>query len=192
MKQLRLFLDTETTGLDPQVNAIIEIAGILELNGKIVEEFSWNMRPAKNKVVDPAALVVNGLTQEDLDTYESSTQVYQTFLQMLDSYINKYDSSDKAYFFAYNAGFDQGFIEQWFKDNKNPYLFSYSAWPWIDVAVLAAVYAEKQRNMLPNFKQGTVAKSLGIDVDDDKLHGGLYDVQIMKQIYNILERELNV
>lgn len=189
MKKLRLFLDTETTGLDPKTNAIIELAGILESDGKIVEEFSWNMQPAKGKIISEEALEVNGIAREKLKTYESSEQVYKRFLAMLDSYINKYDSRDKAYFYAYNAQFDQRFIEQWFKDNKNDYLFSYCAWPWVDVAVLAAIYAEDQRDMLPNFKQGIVAKSLGIDVDDSKLHSGLYDVQIMKQIYEILEAE---
>ena len=192
MKQLRVFIDTETTGLDSRNHAIIELAGIFELNGKIVEEFSWNMRPAKGKLVDKEALHITDSSLDIINLYDSPRIVYERFLKLLDSYINKYDSSDKAYFFAYNSSFDQAFIEQWFKDNNNVYMFSYSAWPWIDVAVLAAIFAEDQRNKLPNFKLGTVAKALGIEVDDNKLHNGLYDVQVMKRIYEILEKEFNV
>ena len=188
----RLFLDTETTGLVAQENAIVELAFILEINGRIVAEESWNMKPASGKIIVPEALEVNGITMEDIEKYPSQEVVYKRFLALLDKYINKYDSTDKLYFYAYNAPFDQAFIEQWFKDNNNPYLFSYCAWPWIDVAVLASIYAEHQRTQLENFKLGTVCKSLGIEVDESKLHGGLYDVQLTKMMYERLEEEFNV
>ena len=117
---------------------------------------------------------------------------YKSFLKILDTYIDKYNSNDKFYVYAYNSQFDEGFIEQWFKDNNNPYLFAYCSWPWIDIAGLAAIFAEDQRHIFENFKLGTVCKSLDIEVDDEKLHSGLYDVQITKKLYECLEKEFNV
>lgn len=188
----RLYLDTETTGLNASNNAIIEIAGIIEIDNKEVFSFSWNMKPDDNKIVDQAALDVTGITAKDLDSYPSSKEVYSRFITVLDKYVNKYDSNDKFYIYAYNAGFDLDFIKNWFLDNKNAYLFSYGHWPWIDVAVLAAIFAEEQREKFANFKLGTVAQALGIEVDESQLHGGLYDVILMKQIYLRLEEEFNV
>jgi hypothetical protein len=57
----------------------------------------------------------------------------------------------------------------------------------MDVAVIASFFAERQRQKLYNFKLGTVSKSLGIEVDESKLHGGLYDVQLTRDIVEKLE-----
>lgn len=187
MTQKRIYLDTETSGLDNKKHAIIELAFILEIDGEAVESHSWLMRPKKGKFVTKEALEVNGHSIEQIKTYEPEDVVFKRFIGLLDKYINKYDTDDKAYVYAYNAQFDLGFIEQWFKDNNNPYVFSYAHWPWISVDVLAAIYAEGQREKLGDFKLSTVCKALGIEVDEKKLHGGLYDVELTKRLYGLLE-----
>ena len=63
----------------------------------------------------------------------------------------------------------------------------FGSWFWsnpIDVMVLATPFLVDQRNQMPNFKQGTVAKTLGIQVDDNKLHDAMYDIEICKSIYD--------
>lgn len=47
-------------------------------------------------------------------------------------------------------------------------------------------YNSEKRAEMENFKQGTVAKALGINVDDSKLHDALYDIEICKQICDIV------
>lgn len=37
---------------------------------------------------------------------------------------------------------------------------------------------------MKDFKQGTVAKALGIEVDDSKLHDAKYDIDICHAIYD--------
>ena len=37
---------------------------------------------------------------------------------------------------------------------------------------------------MKNFKLGTVAETLGVKVDESKLHDGLYDVELTKAIYD--------
>lgn len=39
---------------------------------------------------------------------------------------------------------------------------------------------------MPNFKLKTVAKELGLDVEDDKLHDARYDVLLTRDIYRIV------
>ena len=46
---------------------------------------------------------------------------------------------------------------------------------------------------MPSFKQQRVAKELGVQVDDSRLHDALYDVNLTREIYRIvtgLEMEL--
>ena len=50
--------------------------------------------------------------------------------------------------------------------------------------VLATPFLAEQRSQMVNFRQGTVAKALGIPVDDTKLHDALYDIAICKAIYD--------
>lgn len=52
--------------------------------------------------------------------------------------------------------------------------------------VLATPYLAAQRADMENFKQGTVAKALGIQVDDSRLHDAEYDIEICKAIYDIV------
>lgn len=52
--------------------------------------------------------------------------------------------------------------------------------------VLATPYLTAQRSEMENFKQGTVAKALGIQVDDSKLHDAMYDIAICRAIYDVV------
>ena len=61
-----MYYDLETTGLQPLVNGIHQIAGIIEINGKVVEEFNINMRPAEFHIIEPKALETSNLTVEDI------------------------------------------------------------------------------------------------------------------------------
>ena len=43
-----------------------------------------------------------------------------------------------------------------------------------------------KRSELENFKQSTVAKYLGIEIDESKLHDAEYDIKVCIQIFNKL------
>ncbi len=49
--------------------------------------------------------------------------------------------------------------------------------------VLATPYLASKRAEMENFKQGTVAKFMGIEVDDNRLHDAMYDIEICMKIY---------
>ncbi|GAY30735.1 hypothetical protein [Prevotella sp. MGM2] len=54
----------------------------------------------------------------------------------------------------------------------------------IDGEVKETFNLHVQRADMENFKQGTVAKTLGIAIDDSKLHDALYDIEVCKAIYD--------
>ena len=56
------FFDLETTGLDEEKCAIVQIGGIIEINGKVVEEFKISMRPHAGALIQEEALKKIGKT----------------------------------------------------------------------------------------------------------------------------------
>lgn len=81
-----------------------------------------------------------------------------------------------------NVAFDNKFFQQLFKRNNNPYFYSYF-WGSIDLMILCNSYFSNYRSFLPNMKLKTVAKLLGVDVEEDSLHDAAYDVYLTQQIY---------
>lgn len=179
----KCFIDTETTGLDPKANGILEIAGIIETDNS-TEEFLIECSPFKDDVVDKKALEVNRVSEKGLFKRTPPKDAYRDFTNILSKYVNRYKKQDKFFFFAYNAKFDFDFLRAWFYKNDDKYFGSWFFYPAIDVAVLAAMYLRDERSRMINFKQTTVAPVLGIDIDESKAHGALYDTRVMKAIFD--------
>ena len=182
-----IFLDTETTGTDPMKNGIIQLSGIVvvDQNGDKKEEpFDLKMQPFPADEIDDRALAVTGTTREELATRMFCFDGYKQFCTLLGRHISKFDRSDKAWMVGYNVGFDDGMIRQWFQKAGDKYFGSWFWWPPIDVAVIAAMKLRERRAEMPDFKQGTVARALGIEVDETRLHDALYDVVICRAILN--------
>jgi DNA polymerase-3 subunit epsilon len=185
-----LYIDLETTGLSPNENAIIEISGILEVDEKPLESFSIYMRPDENQVINPEALKAIGIDLNTIEKYSSQEDGYIRFIKFLEKYVNPYDKTDKLFLVGYNIhGFDIPFLRAFFERNNNKYFGSYFYHPSIDVMLLASYFSMKQRDNLPNFKLPTIAKSLGITVDDARLHSALYDVTVTRDIFLLIRQE---
>ncbi|MFA5376535.1 MAG: 3'-5' exonuclease [Dehalococcoidia bacterium] len=190
-----IILDTETTGTDPVRNGIIQLSGNIIIPTKdhevvfIDEPFDLKMQPFPADIIEDSALAVTGTTREELATRMLCFDGYKEFTRLLGRHISKFDRSDKAFMVGYNIGFDDSFLRQWFQKAGDRYFGSWFWWPPIDVAVLAAMKLRDRRAELPDFKQGTVAKALGIEVDETRQHNALYDVNICRQIYNVCTGE---
>lgn len=75
--------DLETTGLDPDKEAIIEIAGVALLDGKTVEQFSTLANPGKK--LDPYITELTGIREEDLLDAPPEQFALNRFLEFLDN-----------------------------------------------------------------------------------------------------------
>lgn len=161
------FIDIETTGLDHKSDKIWQIAGCIRINGKIKKRFDF-----KTTYSEP-----------------DEKKLYHLLVNVLNKYVNKFDKNDKMHFIAYNSRFDENFIRELFVRNGDKFYGSYFFTPSIDIMQMAAIYFMLQRKTLENFKLSTVCKAIGINIDENRLHDGAYDIEVSRNLYNRLDRK---
>lgn len=187
-----LAFDLETTGVKFWKNGIHQISGAILIDDSIVERFDFKVKPNKDAIIEDDTLKIAGITREDLNSYREMQDVFIEFEQLLSKHVDKFNKLDKFHLLGYNnSSFDNQFLRAWFTQNgktekERQFGNYFGSWFWsnsIDVMVLASQFLSKERHLMENFKQGTVAKYLGIQVDDDKLHDAEYDIDICLSIY---------
>ena len=178
------FIDLETTGTDIKECGIHQISGMIIIDGVVREKFDFRVKPFPNKRIEDKALEVGHTTREELETFESPQAIYTKLTGIFSKYVNKFNRQDKMFFCGYNvAGFDMPFLRQWFEDNGDKY---FGSWFWsvpLDVIILAQAKLIDDRSSMVDFKQGTVAKHLGITIDENRLHDAMYDIEVCYDIY---------
>lgn len=179
-------MDTETTGTDPKVNALVQVAGILEIDNEVVKEFNILMHPFDQQIIEDSALQVIGKTLEEILDYGPPELEYQSFKESIGKHIDQFDKKDKAWIVGYNSHFDDAFLREWFIRCGDKYYGSFFHWPPIDVAVLSAMEYLDKKHKLQNFQLMTVAKSMEIEVDEKEAHDALYDAKITRLLFKEL------
>ena len=183
-----LFFDLETTGIKYWKNGIHQISGEIVIDGETKETFNYNVCPNPQCEVDETALQVCGVTREQIFAYPDMHEVYLEFVNMLSKYVDKYNKDDKFFLVGYNnASFDNSFLKAFFVQNGDSFFYF---WFWvnsIDVMVLATQHLMMKRHLMKDFKQETVARTLGIELDSSRLHDAAYDIWLTRQIYEAVK-----
>lgn len=178
-----IYLDIETTGLNCPDSGLIQLAGVIEMDGGPRDSFDFRIRPFPQDVVTDEALAVNGVTREELKQYDPPEKVFRQFLDLLGRYVDPYDRSDKFHLVAYNARFDVDHLRAWFEKNGDTYFGSWFWHPALDVMALAAAALMEKRSSMPDFRLSTVARTLRLEVDEAKTHGAMYDVELTRRVH---------
>lgn len=160
-----IVFDTETTGLDPKQDRVIEIGGIeLENRFPTGRTFHVYINPQGTKV-HPDAQAVHGISNEDLADKP-------VFGDILDDFLGFFDG---AKFVAHNAGFDMGFINAELARVGRP-----SVDPAFVVDTLAL--ARRKHPMGPN-SLDALCRRYSIDNSHRTLHGALLDAELLAEVY---------
>lgn len=182
------WFDVETSGLDNKKAGLTQLAAIVVIDGVEVDKLSLNINPAsynREVTIDDKALEVTGKTLEDLANYPTSQEQFEKFVAFLDTYINKFDKTDKFTLVAYNSQFDMGFLMEWFKDNNNKYFGSYFSHKDVDVFALVKHLAFLGFIDSDNHRLGTMCDMFGVDLGDSA-HDAIADIRATRDLYNVL------
>lgn len=187
MDIVKVFYDLETTGTDVRKHSIHQIAGLIEINDKVVDKFNILSRPHPKALYDEGALKACRKTQDELMTYPEMNIAHKEFKAILGKYIDPFDNKQKAWNVGFNNRyFDDVFLRAWFKQNGDEFIGSWFWTDTLDTLVLASQYLINRRVNMPSFKLKRVAKELGIVVEESKLHDASYDVELTRAIYRIV------
>jgi len=178
-----IYLDLETTGTSLEKHGVLQIAGIIEIDDIVKEEFNFFTKPFPTDLVDPEALMIHGLTVDQIKKYPDPNEVYGNLVELFGKYADKYNSQDKFFMIGYNTHFDMDHLRNFFNKNEDEFFGSWFWWPGIDVAVLAVEILKERRHKFPDFKLSTVCDILDIEID---AHDALSDARCVRKIYKKL------
>jgi len=178
------FLDTETTGLNYKEHGIIQIGGIVEIDGKVEVEIDLKCQPFSFQKISKESLDINKVTVKDIQKFMPPEKAFRELISILDSFVNRYEKDDKFFLVGYNAFFDNCFLHEFFENNHEQYFSSYFWWPPIDVAVLFQEVMKEYRHKFQNFKLENIAAILNIDVT---IHDALSDAKACRELYKRLQ-----
>ncbi len=174
-----LYLDTETTGINPVTNDVIHFAFGIEINGELVETVEFKSQPFSYENINLESLTVNNTTIELLKTYPNPSETCTKILQFFCKYCNQYDKSDKFYPAGYNLHFDLDFISNFFIKNNYKYFGAFCNWKRIDLLPFLYKMDLMDQIALSNYKLATVCEHYGIPI---KAHDALSDLLATREL----------
>lgn len=163
----KIFLDTETTGLDPnQGHRIIEIAAVEMINRQLSNnQFHVYINPERE--IDEAAQEVHGLTLDFLSDKALFQDIAQDFIDFIaDSEL-----------IIHNAPFDLGFLNTELGRIKKGEVEDYVE-KVTDSLAMARELRPGQRNNLD-----ALCRHYGVDNSQRNLHGALLDSLLLSEVY---------
>lgn len=189
MKDIKLlYFDTETTGLDPIKNDIIQIAGIIEINNVVKEEFDFKTQPHSYENVSKEALEVNGITIEQLKTYPMPQETLCKLIKLFDKYVFKYNKQDKFFPIGQNIPFDVNFLFEFCKKCKFNYLGSYLDHHKGDTMALLMALMVQGKIPVSGIKLENACKELGVELVD--AHNALADIRATRLLWKKLSERI--
>ena len=164
----QIVLDTETTGLEPELgHRIIEIGCVEMVERRLTgNNFHQYMQP--DREIDRGAIEVHGITNEFVADKPRFRDLADDFMEYLRG----------AELIIHNAPFDVGFINHEFKrlDGVWDQLQAYCV--ITDTLAMAKKMHPGQRNSLD-----ALCKRYEIDNSRRELHGALLDAEILAEVY---------
>jgi len=160
LAQRFIALDTETTGLDPESNALIEIGALLFEDGSPSASFSTLINPGYD--FPNKAEGINHITPDMLKGAPSESDAISAFIKFLDTV-----KGGNPILVGHNIGFDLSFLTQAFdRIGLTELCFRY-----VDTLDLA----RKRIRGLSDYKQSTLTDYLSIE--NDEAHRALSDAE---------------
>ena len=179
------FFDVETTSLDVCHGAIIQIAGILDIDGEVADTLNILVKPHENADIRQEALDVNKTSLEDLFENPARVSPKAAYQQVMDfcRYPKRVYQEHRIFASGYNAfTFDMPMLMHMGTRVGDQYSRKKFHWPVLDVAVLAADYLREQRSAMDSFSLASVAKMLGVEFEG-MAHDAVFDTRVAREIY---------
>lgn len=193
----RIFLDTETTGLDPNRHWIHEMSFVMEDPFKdLLVERTYKIRIPADRDLSVEALKISGKTPKDLYTYPHVQGVIPKIVFDFKKLVNIYDPYDRMLMYGMNPKFDKDMMygllayckEKNYEGVTDVHWGSFLQKSVIEVQSL--VLNKFTAKDFQDFKSkklkmtlGNLANYLGLVGEDEVLHGSLTDAHLCRRLW---------
>ncbi len=168
----QIFLDTETTGLEPKLgHRIVEVAGV-ELYGRRLTGRHLHHYVNPERDSEAGALQVHGLTTEFLQQKPKFHDIAAEFLEFIDG----------AELIIHNAPFDVAFFDHELSLAKLKTLDNYCSMVTDTLKMAKEVHPGKRNNL------DALCERYQIDNSKRTLHGALLDAELLAEVYLAMTR----
>ncbi len=185
-----LHLDTETTGLDSEKCGLVEVAGLFEMNGQVLNEFELLINPYSYPFpveVQEKALAVNNRTIPEIQTFNDQAICLDWLISMSQYLINQYQAN-RIFIVGYNISFDMNFIQAWFKVNNKKFVESFQ---YKSIDVLQLVMTLSYLGILDPFDNNLKDMCLKFDIDLTNAHTAIADIRATRELFHKLIGTMN-
>lgn len=184
-----LFIDTLTTGMNTERCSIYRLGGIYTEDGVEAKRFELRMRPFPNARINENSLWISGETRTSLMDYESESEAFSRFIEILNTLVDVKNPKDKIYLAGYKVSSVHAlFLREWFRRNGNERFRDYFYVQTIDTEVLATMYLINNRSAMPDFHLETAARFMQINTKASDLYDCLYTAKTSLDIYRTFEK----
>jgi DNA polymerase-3 subunit epsilon len=164
----QIVLDTETTGLEPELgHRVIEI-GCVELVNRRATGRTFHKYLNPERAIDEGALAVHGISRADLDGKPKFAEIAEELLLFISG----------AELVIHNAAFDVAFLDAELARLQGQPRTVAALCRVLDTLALARSMHPGQRNNLD-----ALCKRYSIDNSRRELHGALLDARILADVY---------
>ena len=173
-----VFIDTETTGLDPRQHELLEISVVRVRqtwvpNEKpvftVIDEWSTRVRPDNIMTADPASLRVNGYSATGWANATPIRDALEEFSKHVEG----------AIMVAHNVAFDAGFIDTYLAVHQMPNKMHYHRLDTVSMA-----YAKLHDSGVTRYSLGELCKHFGIV--NEHAHTALSDARACFELFKKL------
>ncbi len=171
----QIFLDTETTGLDPaQGHRVIEIAAVEVVNRRLTKHhFHYYLQP--DREIDPGAQEVHGISLEFLQDKPRFAEIANELIAFIAD----------AELIMHNAPFDVGFL------NSELGLIGLQSIEAITAKITDTLKMAKEMRPGQRNNLDALCRNFGIDNSKRTLHGALLDAELLADVYMAMTRGQN-
>ncbi len=171
---VRVFLDTETTGLSTVKgdahgsHRIVEIGCVKTCNGVVTEKFHCYINPERD--VPEVVVQIHGLTRDFLQQYPSFSKHYEKFLSFIQNHV----------LVIHNARFDMAFLN-WELARINQ--------PILENAVEDTLVLARKKFPGSPASLDALCRRFRINLLKRSFHGALLDAELLCSVYHEMCKE---
>lgn len=162
-------VDLETTGLEPRLDRIIEVAAVKIQNGRIIDQWEQLINPGV--FIPQTTTDITGITTEMLQGEPGFTEIADELIKFI---------GEESIFVAHNAEFDRSFLNFTLDRHdldglRNPYLCTFKL-------------AKHMYPALPKYSLGALTERFNIQLD--RAHRALEDARATAELLNHFMQQL--